>query len=260
MKEFMDYEFNLSDIILACYVKKGTGGIAFSDRLSHGLAFHLEGEKIYTFSDGRSLTVTANGIIFLPKHSTYTVKVISPGECYAINFDVPEDKIFSPLVVKSKNHTVTLDSFKKAAAAWDKKQKGYIMRCKAELYNIICTIQEEHYLEYFSQNKLELIKKAVDFIHENYFNQGITIAHLSKMCGITPEYFRKIFKSFYGSSPLIYINNLKITRAKELFESGMYSVSEVAAHSGYSDISYFSREFKSATGFSPLEYAKRNGF
>jgi AraC-like DNA-binding protein len=80
------------------------------------------------------------------------------------------------------------------------------------------------------------------------------------MCGITPEYFRKIFKSFYGSSPLIYINNLKITRAKELFESGMYSVSEVAAHSGYSDISYFSREFKSATGLSPTEYAKRNGF
>ena len=74
------------------------------------------------------------------------------------------------------------------------------------------------------------------------------------MCGITPEYFRKLFKSFYGISPLKYINNLKITHAKELLASGMYSVTEAALQSGYIDMSYFSREFKKASGNSPKYY------
>ena len=54
-----------------------------------------------------------------------------------------------------------------------------------------------------------------------------------------------------GVSPLAYINSLKITRAKELLLSGMYTVTEVAFMSGYSDISHFSREFKKSTGVSP---------
>lgn len=74
------------------------------------------------------------------------------------------------------------------------------------------------------------------------------------MCGITPEYFRKIFKAYYGVSPLKYINALKITHAKELLDSGMYSVTEAALRSGYTDLSYFSREFKKETGNSPKYY------
>ncbi len=255
----MNYDFNLEQIIVACFVPAGLSGISFSDRISHGLAIHTGGEKIYTFSDGKALTVKENDIIYLPKHSTYSVKIISPGECYAINFEISEDRTFSPFVVKSKNHVSTLERFRKATLAWQLKQKGYIMKCKAELYNILCTIQHEYDLEYFPRNKLEIIKSAVDYIHENYCNEIISIDSLSKTCGITPEYFRKIFKSFYGTSPISYINNLKITRAKELLDSQMYSVSDVAAHSGYSDISYFSREFKRATGVAPSQYAKRNG-
>jgi two-component system response regulator YesN len=40
----------------------------------------------------------------------------------------------------------------------------------------------------------------------------------------------------------------------ELLLTGEYSVSEVAGLAGFNDISYFSREFKRATGVSPSEY------
>ena len=76
------------------------------------------------------------------------------------------------------------------------------------------------------------------------------------MCNITSEYFRKIFKGFYGVSPVRYINNLKITMAKELLESKMYSVTEAANQAGYTEMAHFSREFKSSTGISPSEYKK----
>ena len=74
------------------------------------------------------------------------------------------------------------------------------------------------------------------------------------MCGITPEYFRKLFCGFYGVSPIKYINALKLSRAEELLASQMYSVTEAAEMSGYTDMSHFSREFKKHTGMSPTEF------
>ncbi len=256
MKEFMNFDFNIEKIVLAIFVPDGTGATIHKNRPSHGLAIHKGGEKIYTFSDGKKLTVKENDMIYLPKYSNYTVTAIEYGSCYAINFDVDEDISFEPFVVNVKNHNEITEHFRIATKIWGLKKNGYMMKCKAELYNIICAMHQEYFLEYFPKNKLEIITPAVDYIHENYTNQMISIDFLSKMCEITPEYFRRIFKSFYGVSPISYINNLKITRAKELLESQMYSVTDAALQSGYTEMSHFSREFKKITGVSPLRYKK----
>ena len=91
---------------------------------------------------------------------------------------------------------------------------------------------KEYYSEYLPNDKYAIIKPAVERIHREYTKGLINISELSDMCGITPEYFRKIFKAYCGVSPLKYINALKITHAKELLDSGMYSVTEAALRSG----------------------------
>lgn len=128
------------------------------------------------------------------------------------------------------------------------------MKCKAELYQIIYNMEQEYFSEYLSTDKLEIIKPGIEYIHQEYTKQHISIEELSDMCGITSEYFRKIFRTYYGTSPIKYINELKISHAKELLASGMYSVTEAAFQSGYTDISFFSREFKKNTDLSPKEY------
>lgn len=115
-------------------------------------------------------------------------------------------------------------------------------------------IQTAYSSEYIPNKKYALIKPAVEYIHRSYTKGLINITELSDMCGITPEYFRKIFKAYYGASPLKYINTLKIAHAKELLASGMYSVTEAAFQSGYTDMSYFSRAFKKETGEAPRYY------
>ena len=258
MKSFMNYDFNINKIALAIFVAAGTGDAIHKNRPTHRLAIHKGGEKIYTFSDGKILAVKENDIIYLPKKSNYTVTAKVVGDCYAINFDVDEEISFNPFVVKAKNHSEITEQFRIANRIWELKEKSYILKCKAALYNIIYTIQQEYFSEYFPKNKFEIITPAVDYIHENYTKELISIDLLSKMCKITPEYFRRIFKSFYGDSPVTYINSLKITRAGELLESRLYSVSEAAALSGYTDISHFSRKFKKATGFCPSEYIRKS--
>ncbi len=256
MNNFMNYDFDVKNIVLACFVPGGAGRGAHKNRPSHGLAIHISGEKVYCFSDGQKLEVKANDIIYLPKHSTYKVLSKKQGDCYAINFDIAQDAEFSPFVIKTKRHSAFIGAFHSAKSVWEQKRNGYTLKCKAELYNIIYTMQQEYFSEYFSKDKLEIIKPAIDYIHLKYTDGAISVESLAKMCDITPEYFRRIFKSFYGISPIGYINNLKMTKAKELLESQMYSVTDAAQLSGFTETSYFSREFKKITGVCPLEYKK----
>ena len=102
------------------------------------------------------------------------------------------------------------------------------------------------------KSRFEIIKPAVSYIHDKYTAEKISVDMLSGLCGISPEYFRRIFKNFYGISPINYINNLRLSRAKELLESQLYSVSEVAMQCGYKEMCHFSREFKRAMGISPV--------
>ena len=254
MNEFMQYDFNIEKIIIACYVGKGMGISIHKNRPSHGLALHTSGIKTYIFDDGDKITVYPNDIIYLPKNSSYEVKAQETGECYAINFDISEERVFAPFKIKIKNFLSVYEHFKSARSIWDKRNYGYITKCKADLYQIIYTMQQEYFAHYISKSKLDIIKPAVEYIHQRYTKELISIEELSDMCGITPEYFRKIFKSFYGMAPLKYINTLKISHAKELIKSNMYSVTEAAMQSGYTDMSYISREFKKETGISPKNF------
>lgn len=259
MKDFIKFNLDISKIVLAVKV------ISSSDhqkthinRQSHGLALHFGGHKIYHFEDGHDLEVFKDDIIFMPKRSSYEVEVIEASDCYAINFDFFTDKDFSPFVFRPKNSAIFFENFKAAAYLFRYKYDGYIKGCKSALYEIIYNMEKEYGLSYVSKGKQALIAPAVEYIHKNYTSSHISVEELSKSCGITPEYFRSIFKNIFGASPLKYINNLKIERAKELISSGLYSITDVATLSGFADPSVFSREFKRAVGVSPSKYSENS--
>jgi two-component system response regulator YesN len=115
-------------------------------------------------------------------------------------------------------------------------------------------MQAEFSEKYIPKSKYKIIEPAVKYINENFSTELLNISKLSAMCDITPEYFRKIFREYFGNSPIAHINEMKVSRAKELISSGMYSLGEICELSGYSDFSHFSREFKKATGVPPSEY------
>ena len=256
LEKFMDFNFDIKDINIACYVSPREGDSVHKNRPNHGLALHLDGNKKYVFDTGKVLTVKKGDIIYLPKNSNYNVYVEGSGECYAINFNISEENSFEPFVLETKNTGLFLDCFKSAEKAWSQKHIQFEFKCKSELYDILYNMKQEISFEYFPKSKIELIKPAIDYIHNNYTSENLSISHLSSMCNMTPEYFRRIFNNFYGTSPAKYINNLKITLARELLQSELYSVSAVCEMSGFSDLSHFSRVFKKLTGFSPSQYTK----
>lgn len=109
-------------------------------------------------------------------------------------------------------------------------------------------------------NKVPHLKKlesARTYIQAN-FKHEIQVEILAERLGLSPSYFRKLFKDAYGIAPMQYITNLRINTAKDLLLSGEVNVTEASRLSGFDDIYYFSTLFKKQTGMSPTQYIKAN--
>lgn len=115
-------------------------------------------------------------------------------------------------------------------------------------------MQKEFELSYVPKNTQIRLKAAIDFIHDEYTKENISIPKLAALCKMSPSMFRLTFTNTMGLAPIKYINNLKISHAKELLSAEDCSVAEASELSGFHDESYFSRAFKKHTGVSPSEY------
>ena len=51
-----------------------------------------------------------------------------------------------------------------------------------------------------------------------------------------------------------YITELRIDKAKEMLDSGEYSVSQIASNLGFNDYFYFLKTFKRVVGLTPKQY------
>ncbi|MBQ5911439.1 MAG: helix-turn-helix transcriptional regulator [Clostridia bacterium] len=255
MEFFMNHDLNIDKIIMSYYFASKNKEPSQKNRKNHALLYILNAERTYSFSDGNEITVKNGDLLFIPKGLPYTVSGKEIREGYSICFETQETNL-EPFLLRPKNSSYFLDSFKSAASVWSNKSVGYQMRCKAELYNIICNMQSEYELNYISKSTISRLNPAIEYIHKEYTKNNISIPYLATLCNMSEVLFRRHFKNSMGLSPLRYINNLKIARAKELLNFGMCSVTEAAFLSGFHDECYFSREFKRATGVAPSIYKK----
>lgn len=114
---------------------------------------------------------------------------------------------------------------------------------------VVChNIQGKH-----EEKSNDVIKIAKDYIKDN-FSKDISLDDVSRVVGISPYYFSKIFKEGCGENFIEYLTNIRIEKAKELLMESDRSMKEICMMCGYSDPNYFSRTFKKNVGITPTEY------
>ncbi len=259
LTEFINNDNPVTKIVLAWSSQSKKGGrVTHKNRPSHGLVLIEDGETTYKFSDGTTLNCKQSDLIYLPKNSTYEVTSKVAPTTWCINFQCANDACFKPCIMHLSNASEVLKEFQVAEKTWQRVKDGRELQVYSSLYKILYEIRRLSASNYLPKTKQNLIKPAVDYIHKHYLTEQINVEDLAKLCLISTNYLRKLFLAFYGVSPIKYINDLKIKRAKELLSSGMYSVSETALNSGFTDLSHFSRFFKQSVGVLPSEYVENN--
>ena len=127
-------------------------------------------------------------------------------------------------------------------------------KCREVLYSIYSLLFEYENTEETGQ--LGIIEPALKLIAEKYADPSFSVEVLAKACGISCVHLRRVFAKHFGMSPIKYILQYRMTRAKELLKYDMLSVSEISEMLGYSGIFYFSKSFKKEIGMTPGEYRK----
>jgi len=97
---------------------------------------------------------------------------------------------------------------------------------------------------------------AVEHLHQR-LHEPIAIAALAARVNLSPSRFRQLFTLQTGVAPALYLQRLRLRRARLLIERTFLSVKEVMGLVGYSDPSHFSRDFRRVHGVSPSGLRER---
>ena len=97
------------------------------------------------------------------------------------------------------------------------------------------------------------VRSAADYINDHY-SEELTLENLAAICGLSAGYFTKCFTKMFTCSPSSYIAMVRISNAKNLLETTMLSVKEIAHRVGYNRSSTFCDAFKKETEMTPNEY------
>jgi transcriptional regulator GlxA family with amidase domain len=92
---------------------------------------------------------------------------------------------------------------------------------------------------------------------ESRYAEAMSMEDLAKAVGISPRHFIRRFKKATDETPLGYLQQIRIDKAKFFLETSSETVNEITQVIGYENSSSFRKLFKEATGLSPSEYRSR---
>lgn len=118
--------------------------------------------------------------------------------------------------------------------------------------NIVGTYGFTHHLEQSAQalTSIEAIKAPVEFVRENY-HRDISIEDLAKMSFLSVSALERRFKKYLGKTPKQFINEIRLENARRMLIETKHPIVEIAYQCGFSEHSYFSRQFKLLFGTLP---------
>lgn len=103
------------------------------------------------------------------------------------------------------------------------------------------------------RHKDEAILRAQRYFEKNYASI-VSVEEVAAHVGISSRHFKRRFKSATGSSPLFYLQTLRIELAKKKLELTLDSIDEITRQIGYENASTFRRLFRQRVKLSPREY------
>lgn len=129
------------------------------------------------------------------------------------------------------------------------------MRINELLNQLLTLLMEASWHEEIQRNtpkKMELaqIKTYLD----EHYREKITLDSISERFYIDKYYMTHLFKEQYGITVNGYLQQVRITQAKQLLRFSDMSIEEIGLECGIGELSYFSRMFKKMEGVSPSSF------
>lgn len=113
-----------------------------------------------------------------------------------------------------------------------------------------------HYLNLLEDKLAQRVHLIKDYIDRNYANPELNNALLMKVFHITEKTLIDTFKTEFGTTPYNYLVELRIEKARLMFEKREKTPTQVYILVGYVNFRSFKTQFKKIHGISPSQYCK----
>jgi AraC-like DNA-binding protein len=109
-----------------------------------------------------------------------------------------------------------------------------------------------------AKKKIPAWAQELKEIIQDHIDTNISLKEISKGLEISPSYLSREFSKYFEDLSFgEYIRKQRIEKAIELMRSPLYSLTEIAYLTGFSDQSHFTRIFQKHTGQSPSVFRRK---
>ena len=100
----------------------------------------------------------------------------------------------------------------------------------------------------------ELIQNVTDFIKNNIDDELLSPSSIAEFVGVSKATLYRKFKEIIDKTPSEFVRGIRLEYAAKLLRTTKLTVSEIMFKCGFSNKSYFYREFLKQYGVSPKDY------
>ena len=100
------------------------------------------------------------------------------------------------------------------------------------------------------------LRMMMQYIWDNY-TERISLDEIAQAANISKSAALRCFRSGLQTSPVGYLNDYRLSRAKKLLLDGKSSISDIALSVGFDNAGYFDRVFKREFGITPKQFIKQ---
>ncbi len=227
------------------------GKVSFHDHNTLEIVYYLQGNGETTIGNNtyqfnkNSFTIVPKGV----RHDQKNNKELVNG-CIGVSGSGLENLIGA----YQDSFGVLRNEFLLLADELENKEPGYAIIADGILLKIIGTIRRIASSAAQSASKEAIAERAVALIREK---EGvISVEDLSGMFYIRSDYFGRLFKEYTKKTPIQYILDVKLDKAKDLLTDTSLTISAIAQRCGFEDVYYFSKFFKKRIGVTPTVFRK----
>ncbi len=260
LNEIYSHDYSLSNLFaMAQCWQEGSVFTMSKPRRQSAFLYFLGCNGEYKQSDGTHLYVKQGSLVYIPLGSVYECRFVDRQSdlpaTLLTEFNLSDwDGLFSlserPFIIKSafsKKYHKALEEIVKSF----KEPLVPLSSVKALLYRLLSDLSLMYRKEIPPEFKS--IEQGILYM-EDTSNPDLSIEEIAKICHVSSDCFRRLFKRYSGMSPVCYRQFSQVENAKRMLSFTTLSIDSIAENLGFSDTAYFCRLFKKNTGLTPTEY------
>ena len=129
----------------------------------------------------------------------------------------------------------------------------------ATVWHILITSESSTSSEKKGSTISPQVKEMLQYIRANYMNP-ISLDEIAEQVALACSTCCRVFKRQTGCTIFEYLLNVRLQEASRLLLSSDANITEISIRCGFSNSSYFAKEFRRKTGMSPSVYRKEKSY